>query len=95
MKSLLEANGIGLPEYYQWRSRSGCFFCFYQQIGEWQGLMEHHPDLFEKAKQYEKIESGNKVTWNGEWSLEQIEKLGKRYPVKNADGIDGCDMCHI
>ena len=95
VKSLLEANGIGLPEYYKWRSRSGCFFCFYQQIGEWQGLMEHHPDLFEKAKQYEKLESGSKITWNGGWSLGQIETLEKRYAIKNPDGIDGCSMCHM
>ena len=42
--------GLGLPKYYQWRSRSGCYFCFYQQVAEWQGLKERHPDLFEKAK---------------------------------------------
>ncbi len=23
--------GIALPEYYAWRSRSGCYFCFYQR----------------------------------------------------------------
>ncbi len=25
----------GIPEYYKWRSRSGCYFCFFQQQGEW------------------------------------------------------------
>ena len=38
---------------YNWRSFSGCYFCFYQQFAEWQGFKEHHPDLIEKAKEYE------------------------------------------
>ncbi|MFD2891185.1 phosphoadenosine phosphosulfate reductase family protein [Flavobacterium chuncheonense] len=36
------------------RSRSGCFFCFYQQKIEWVWLLEQHPDLFEAAITYEK-----------------------------------------
>ena len=28
---LLENCGLGLPKYYEWRSRSGCTFCFFQQ----------------------------------------------------------------
>ena len=48
MKILDEA-GIGLPEYYTWRTRSGCYFCFYQRKSEWVGLADKHPDLFAKA----------------------------------------------
>ena len=44
----------GIPEYYKWRSRSGCYFCFFQQQGEWLGLKRNHPELFEKAKGFEK-----------------------------------------
>src|SRR5207249_2510615 len=33
IKQILEESGLGLPGYYTWRSRSGCYFCFYQQIG--------------------------------------------------------------
>ncbi len=36
------------------RSRSGCFFCFYQQKIEWVWLFETHNDLFMKAIEYEK-----------------------------------------
>ena len=25
---------VGVPEYYEWRSRSGCFFCFFQRRDE-------------------------------------------------------------
>lgn len=46
---ILEDAGIGLPEYYSWRTRSGCYFCFYQRKAEWVGLADHHPDLFERA----------------------------------------------
>ena len=28
---ILDGTGIGLPEYYEWRTRSGCTFCFFQQ----------------------------------------------------------------
>lgn len=46
-------DSVGIPEYYQWRSRSGCYFCFFQRQDEWLGLKRHHPELFEKAKKYE------------------------------------------
>ena len=47
--TLLEDAGIGLPKYYEWRTRSGCYFCFYQRKAEWIGLSERHPELFERA----------------------------------------------
>ena len=46
---ILEDAGIGLPTYYEWRTRSGCYFCFYQRKAEWVGLADRHPDLFERA----------------------------------------------
>jgi len=58
---------VGVPQYYNQvefevngkkgtyaRSRSGCFFCFFQQKIEWIWLYEQHPDLFAKAMEYEK-----------------------------------------
>ena len=26
---ILEDSGLGVPSYYEWRSRSGCYFCFF------------------------------------------------------------------
>jgi 3'-phosphoadenosine 5'-phosphosulfate sulfotransferase (PAPS reductase)/FAD synthetase len=71
---ILEESGLGLPSYYSWRTRSGCYFCFFQRRAEWVGLLEHHPDLFEKAKEYEKIESatGDRYTWSQRESLEEL-----------------------
>ena len=45
----MEDAGINLPEYYEWRTRSGCYFCFFQRKAEWVGLADKHPDLFKKA----------------------------------------------
>ena len=51
---ILEESGVGVPDYYQWRTRSGCYFCFFQRNIEWVGLKERHPELYEQAKAYEK-----------------------------------------
>ncbi|MBF4307146.1 phosphoadenosine phosphosulfate reductase family protein, partial [Vibrio anguillarum] len=51
---LLEESPLGIPKYYEWRSRSGCTFCFFQQKIEWVNLKERHPEAFEEAKRYEK-----------------------------------------
>ncbi|MEQ1771863.1 MAG: phosphoadenosine phosphosulfate reductase family protein, partial [Devosia sp.] len=51
---ILESSGVGMPKYYDWRSRSGCTFCFFQQKIEWVRLMTEHPDAFENAQAYEK-----------------------------------------
>jgi len=72
---MLEEAGLGLPDYYEWRTRSGCYFCFFQRKAEWVGLKENHPDLFEKAKAYEKADtpSGRRYTWAPKESLDEIE----------------------
>lgn len=71
---ILQRNGLGLPKYYEWRTRSGCYFCFFQRKAEWVGLKERHPDLFEKAKEYEKVdeERGVRFTWSHSESLEEL-----------------------
>lgn len=67
--SLLESSGIGLPKYYQWRSRSGCTFCFFQRKIEWVRLMERYPEAFEEAKAFEKMAesspNGETFYWMG------------------------------
>ena len=51
---ILDEAGVGLPAYYEWRTRSGCYFCFFQRKAEWVGLADRHPDLFERAKAIER-----------------------------------------
>lgn len=73
---LLDSAGVGLPKYYDWRSRSGCTFCFYQQKIEWVRLRQRHPEAFEDAKRYEKnaMEHGSPFTWTKGEPLDQLEK---------------------
>ena len=73
---LLEGVGIGLPAYYEWRSRSGCTFCFFQQKIEWVRLLQRHPDAFEEARAYEKtaVEHGSPFTWSQGESLDDLRQ---------------------
>ena len=66
---------VGVPEYYKWRSRSGCYFCFFQRQDEWLGLADNHPDLFKRAKGYEKVdpETGKRFTWVRGMTLDEVQ----------------------
>jgi len=78
---ILEESGVGVPEYYEKvefevngkkgeyaRSRSGCFFCFFQQKIEWVWLYEKHPEKFKKAMEYEK----DGYSWMGDETLDEL-----------------------
>lgn len=71
---ILEESGVGIPKYYNWRSRSGCYFCFYQRKVEWIGLYENHPDLFKKAKEFEDYHRnlGRNHSWSQDEYLEEM-----------------------
>ncbi len=72
---ILDESGLGLPEYYRWRSRSGCYFCFFQQKIEWVGLLDAHRDKFLEAMAYEKIgDDGQRYTWQQDESLEELSQ---------------------
>lgn len=87
---ILDDAGVGLPKYYEWRTRSGCYFCFFQRKAEWAGLKERHPDLYEKAKAYEKVENdpitgqAKSYTWSQSESLIQLEKPERLAQIKAA-----------
>ena len=81
---ILEGSGLGLPEYYSWRSRSGCTFCFFQQKIEWVRLQEQHPEAFEEARQYEKtaLEHGSPFTWSQGESLTDLEQPERQEQIR-------------
>lgn len=81
---ILESSGVGLPKYYDWRSRSGCTFCFFQQKIEWVRLREQHPDAFEEAKAYEKtaLDSGSPFTWTQGEPLTELENPERIRKIK-------------
>ena len=91
---------IGVPAYYEKidfelngqtgqyaRSRSGCYFCFFQQKIEWVWLHEQHPEWFKRAMEYENEKEG--FTWNQNESLqeliqpERIEVIKHEYLSRN------------
>ncbi len=88
MYRILDDAGLGLPKYYEWRTRSGCYFCFFQRKAEWVGLKEHHPDLYEKAKTFEKTEADpetgevKRYTWSQSESLTELEQPGRVAQIK-------------
>ena len=73
---ILESAGLGLPQYYEWRTRSGCTFCFFQQKIEWVRLMERHPQYFQEARNYEKsaLDHGSPFTWSQGESLDELAR---------------------
>lgn len=88
---LLKDSGVGVPAYYEKipftvdgqtgeyaRSRSGCYFCFFQQRIEWIWLYEQHPDLFQKAIEYEK----DGYTWIQGEHLEDLVKPDRIRQIK-------------
>lgn len=82
---ILEESGVGIPSYYEWRSRSGCFFCFFQRKSEWAGLLERHPELYEQAMAYEKTdpETGKRYTWSQGESLEDLKQPDRLFQIRS------------
>ncbi|MFD7013688.1 phosphoadenosine phosphosulfate reductase family protein [Streptomyces sp. NPDC059928] len=94
MRILNEA-GIGLPDYYEWRTRSGCYFCFFQRKHEWVGLKERHPDLYAKAVEYEdKVRyrhtamKGRNYTWSQGESLPELIERKDEIEAKHQAALD-------
>jgi len=89
---ILEESNVGVPKYYRAvefevdglkgsysRSRSGCFFCFYQQKIEWVWLLEQHPHLFRQAAAYE-LDGGH--TWTDGESLADLSQPERVRQIK-------------
>jgi len=82
---ILEDAGLGMPSYTIWgRTRSGCYFCFFQQKIEWVRLKETHPHLFQKAKEFESADTstGNKFFWSENESLAELERPERMEEIK-------------
>ncbi|MAB58516.1 MAG: phosphoadenosine phosphosulfate reductase [Aequorivita sp.] len=80
---ILRESGVGVPAYYEKvgfevegqkgeyaRSRSGCYFCFFQQKIEWIWLYEQHPEKYKEAMRYENADEG--FTWVPNETLEEL-----------------------
>ncbi|KUM99298.1 phosphoadenosine phosphosulfate reductase [Streptomyces yokosukanensis] len=92
---ILEEAGIGLPGYYEWRTRSGCYFCFFQRKHEWVGLKERHPDLFDRAVEYEEkvryrhtAMKGRNYTWSQGESLPELIERKEEIEAKHRAALE-------
>lgn len=92
---ILDEAGIGLPDYYEWRTRSGCYFCFFQRKHEWVGLKERHPDLYAKAVEYEdKVRyrhtamKGRNYTWSQGESLPELIERREEIEAKHQAALE-------
>jgi 3'-phosphoadenosine 5'-phosphosulfate sulfotransferase (PAPS reductase)/FAD synthetase len=84
---ILESSGLGLPKYMEWgRTRSGCYFCFYQQPIEWVRLWETHNDLFQLAREYEEqsVIHGEEFFWMDTRPLRELEREERRQEIRDA-----------
>lgn len=89
---LLRESGVGVPGYYDekkfetqsgqsgqyCRSRSGCYFCFFQQKIEWVWLYEQHRERFQLAMDYEK----DGYSWNDDERLEDLIQPKRMEQIK-------------
>ena len=91
--NILRTSNVGVPKYYEKieyevegqkgeyaRSRSGCYFCFFQQKIEWIWLYEQHPDLYTKAMEYENDEEG--FTWAENETLKELIEPSRIREIK-------------
>ena len=83
VEDILINSGIGKPDYYKWRSRSGCTFCFFQKKIEWVRLSEKHPNAFKEAQYYEKqaIENKSPFTWCENETLDELIKPERKKKI--------------
>lgn len=54
---------IGIPKTYQYRSRSGCFSCFFQRNQEAIGMLLQDPKAYAKTEAAEKLSTPDRGRW--------------------------------
>ncbi len=84
--AILTEAGICLPTFYEWRTRLGCYFCFYHRESEWVGLAEKHRELFEKAFAIEgkvKLDAGA----SGDASYDEFAMKGRQYTWSGGESL--------
>lgn len=101
---ILDDAGLGLPAYYEWRTRSGCYFCFFQRKAEWVGLADRHPELFDRARQieqknladagvngdadYAQFASARGYTWSQGETLDELLARREEITARHGEAMD-------
>lgn len=71
-------------QWFAWRTRPNCYFCFFQRQYEWIGLLEHHPKLFHHAAKIESEVGASGFTWIKDYPLPDLAKQAKQIKRKRA-----------
>ncbi len=72
---------------FAWRSRANCYFCFNQRLYELVGLLEHHPELFDKAESYEYKGGDEPYYWKKEYPMKKIRENADKIRRKRINQI--------
>lgn len=70
---------IGIPRYYQRRTRSGCYSCWGMRRAETVGLLDAHPVEFWKAASYEKLSDKDKAKQRDVISVPEELGIGRNW----------------
>ncbi len=57
-------------------------------------MKEHHPELFEMAKEYEKKVGDKQFSWVEGKTLDEIANSPRR-EIQEMDEVEGCAICHL
>ena len=55
---------IGIPSTYKYRSRSGCYCCFFQKASEIIPMLENAPQNYARTESYEKLTDTDHQRWD-------------------------------
>jgi len=82
---------------YRWRSNVSCFCCPLQRKGDWLGMLDHHPQLFALAEEWERMSIGSSeggFRWSKSWSLADLRTADQKRLALYPDQDDGpCLIC--
>jgi 3'-phosphoadenosine 5'-phosphosulfate sulfotransferase (PAPS reductase)/FAD synthetase len=72
---------IGIPETYKYRSRSGCYSCFFQRNSEAIGMLVNDPENFATTEKYEKLTDEDAQRYSNIPTTLQDAGIPAAYPV--------------
>ena len=74
-------NTIGIPSTYAYRSRSGCYCCFFQRNSEIIGMLMNDPKAFLETESYEKLTEEDEKRWSNIPNTISESGMPAFYPV--------------
>lgn len=79
-----------IEQLFAGRTRSNCYFCFFQRQYEYVWLHEQHPDLFRRACWIERETGGDEYTWR-DYPMDRFLDPNEREKVKERRATSICE----